>query len=314
MNQPDRPVVVLGAPSSIGIKPYDAGGARHLDRAPATLRSHGLIERLGADDLGDVVPPPYRDFTRDGHEVRNERELVAYSGELAARVARTPSEAFTLLIGGDCSIVLGALLGLRHWYQQPIGLAYVDGHADFATPQESLTGSAASMDLAMAIGRGNTPLARLDHSGPLVDRRDVVLMGRRDEGETYYGHEALSRSGILDLSTTQIRRMGHAAAVDAALSRLTRKGLAGFWIHLDADVLDGSLMPAVDSPLPDGPDLEELAQWIQPMIDHPRVLGMQLTIYDPALDPEGGCAELLVRLLELLLCPRVGTTGLATGT
>lgn len=312
MTHPNRQVVVLGAPSSIGIRPYDTGAVRDLARAPATLRSNGVIQRLGAIDLGDVTPPRYRDFTRTGHGVRNESELVAYSHQLAARVARTPGEAFTLLMGGDCSIVLGALLGLRHRYQQPVALAYVDGHADFATPQESITGSAASMDLAMTIGRGDTPLARLDDAGPLVDSRDVVLMGRRDEGETWYGHEALSRSGILDLPTTRIRRMGHAAAVDAALTRLTRNGLAGFWIHLDADVIDGGLMPAVDSPLPGGPDLDELAQWLQPMIDHPQALGMQLTIFDPALDPDGACADRLVRLLERLLGPRNGAASPAT--
>jgi arginase len=205
--------------------------------------------------------------------------------------------------------VLGALLGLRYRYQQPVALAYVDGHADFATPQESITGSAASMDLAMTIGRGDTPLARLDDAGPLVDSRDVVLMGRRDEGD-WYGHEHC-RSGRLDLDQT-IRRMGHAAAVDAALTRLTRNGLAGFWIHLDADVIDGSLMQAVDSPLPGGPDPEELGQWLQPMIDHPRALGMQLTIFDPALDPDGACADRLVRLLERLLGPRIGAAGPAT--
>jgi arginase len=277
MTHPYRQVVVLGAPSSIGIRPYDTGAVRHLERAPATLRSNGVIQRLGAIDLGDVTPPQYRDFTRNGHGVRNESELVAYSRQLAARVAGTPGEAFTLLIGGDCSIVLGALLGLRHRYQQPVALAYVDGHADFATPQESITGSAASMDLAMTIGRGDTPLARLDDAGPLVDSRDVVLMGRRDEGETWYGHEALSRSGILDLSTKQIRRMGHAAAVDAA--------------HADENWIGGfsgyTSMPTSSSGKPhagrrlaaaSGPDPEELGQWLQPMIDHPRALGMQLDL------------------------------------
>src|SRR5262245_10255323 len=59
-----RPIAILGAPSSIGIRPYDQGGQpRHLDRAPGVLRELGLVNRLGADDLGDVVPPPYRDFT-----------------------------------------------------------------------------------------------------------------------------------------------------------------------------------------------------------------------------------------------------------
>lgn len=49
-----------------------------------------------------------------------------------------------MLVGGDCSIVLGALLGTKRAVDAPVGLVYVDAHADFATPQESQTGSVAS--------------------------------------------------------------------------------------------------------------------------------------------------------------------------
>ena len=62
-----------------------------------------------------------------------------------------------------------------------IALAYVDGHADFASPEESMTGSVASMGLALAVGRGDTQLARLAGPVPLVRGDDVALIGRRAE-------------------------------------------------------------------------------------------------------------------------------------
>ena len=46
-----RPISIVGAPSSIGIRPYDTGEARHLDLAPGTLRQLKIVERLGATDL-----------------------------------------------------------------------------------------------------------------------------------------------------------------------------------------------------------------------------------------------------------------------
>ena len=49
-----RRLSVVGAASSIGIRPYDDGTVRHLHRVPEALRAAGLVERLGADDLGDV--------------------------------------------------------------------------------------------------------------------------------------------------------------------------------------------------------------------------------------------------------------------
>lgn len=133
-----RRTVVIGAPSSIGIRPYDSGIPRSLDLAPAALRKLGLVSRLGARDLGDVRPAPYTDFSRTLGRVRNERQLEAYSLAIAERVSEVIAAGdFPLVVGGDCSIVLGTVLGARNATGRRIGLAYVDAHADFATPQES---------------------------------------------------------------------------------------------------------------------------------------------------------------------------------
>ena len=169
-----REVAVLGAPSSIGLRPHDETGApQEVNRAPAALRDAGVIERLDAADLGDVLPPPYEDFERPPGKARNEAGVVTYSRSLADRVTGAlDDDRFLFVIGGDCSIVLGCLLGAglaaRGAGSDPsrIGLAYVDGHADFASPEESMTGSVASMGLALAVGRGDTPLAPVAARAP----------------------------------------------------------------------------------------------------------------------------------------------------
>jgi arginase len=73
----DRSIAILGAPSSIGIRPYDSGEPRQLDRAPGVLRELGLVQRLGASDLGDVIPSAYRDYVRPPGRARNEAEVAA---------------------------------------------------------------------------------------------------------------------------------------------------------------------------------------------------------------------------------------------
>jgi arginase len=301
-----RSIAVVGAPSSIGIRPYDDGAQRQLDRAPGVLRELGLVRRLGATDLGDVSPPPYRDYVRPPAAARNEAELVVYDRALAERVARAIRErSFALVLGGDCSVVLGSLLGARQAVSGAVGLAYVDAHADFATPQESRTGSVASMCLALAVGRGETPLARLDGDTPLVRGEHVVVIGRRDAAEPWYGHAALAASPILDITDAALTDRGVVGVADAALELLTSPAssdeTSGFWIHLDADVLNPTIMSAVDSPVPGGPTLEEVVQLLTPLVSHPRALGLELTIYDPALDPDLACAARLVSLLEALL-------------
>jgi arginase len=304
----NRPIVVVGAPSSLGIRPYDDGPARHLDRAPGVMRQRGLVSALEALDMGDVSPPPYRDYVRPPDGARNEAQVLAYSRSLGRRVeAARRLRHFTLVLGGDCSIVLGCLLGARRAARGSIGLVYVDAHADFATPEESSTGSVASMALALASGRGETPLAHLfGGRAPLVESRHIALIGRRDAGQAWYGHAALAASPILDLPDSEVRSRTPRAVAAAALERVATTDVRGFWIHVDADVLNPSVMHAVDSPQAGGPAPEELLSILTPLVCHPYALGMNVTIYDPALDPDRSCARRLVQMLETLLAPEDG--------
>jgi arginase len=299
----NRPISIVGAASSIGIRPYDDGGVRRLDLAPDALREQGLGARLAARDFGDVVPPPYLDFVRPPGRPRNEEGLVSYSRALAGQIGTAAEDgAFVLVLGGDCSIVLGSLLGIRRPGGPSPGLVYIDAHADFATPEQSFTGSAASMCLALAVGRGDSPLARLGGEEPLARMEDVVVVGRRDQAdEPWYGQDVLRTSPILDLPHDAVRERGPEGTARAALERLTRPGAGGFWIHLDADVLDPSVLPAVDSPEPNGLGLDELAELLTPLVRHPGALGLELTIYDPALDPDQSSAARLAALLERVL-------------
>ena len=299
----NKMVAMVGAPSSIGIRPYNDGRSHRLDLALNALREQRLVARLGAVDLGDVLPPAYRDFARPPGKVRNEEGVAQYSRAMAPAIRVAIADgSFVIASGGDCSIVLGCLLGVQRAASSRVGLVYVDAHADFATPESSRTGSAASMCLALAVGRGNTPLARLRGSEPLVRGEDVVLVGRRDDADAlWYGHDALREMQLLDIPHAEIRKRGAAKIARAVLDHVTRPAVDGFWIHVDADVLDPSVLPAVDSPEPGGLSLDELAEVLTPLVHHPQALGLELTIYDPALDPDAVSAAHLASLLERVL-------------
>jgi arginase len=300
-----RSIAVVAAASNIGVKPYDDGRARQIDRAPDALRAQGLVERLRARDLGDVVPAPYRDFVRPSGRIRNEAEVASYSRVLGDRVAAAAADgAFVLTLGGDCSIILGCLLGLRTPDRAELGLVYIDAHADYATPQVSRSGSAASMALALATGRGDTPLARLAGDGPLARISDVVVIGRRDDHDTpIYGQDALVASAALDFRCSLVRERGPAAIAHAVLERVAAPHVRGFLIHVDADSIDPTVVPAVDSPEPDGFGVDEIVALLTPLVTHPAALGLQLTIYDPGLDPDRTSAANLATILRRALAP-----------
>jgi arginase len=299
-----RALAIVGAPSSIGIRPYDDGVVRDLSLAPDVLRERGLVARLGATDLGDVAPPLYRDYVRPVNRARNEDQLVMYSRALADRVSFAIAHGrFAVVLGGDCSIVLACLLAARRKTADSTGLIYVDAHADYAAPEESRTGSAANMALALATGRGNTPLSRLGGPLPLVGDRHVALLGRRDDAHEWYGQAALAKSSILDVPSGQLRADDWLELAATTLDHVAAPDVRGFWIQVDADVLNPQVMPAVDSPEAGGPTSSELVRLLTPLVRHPRALGLSLTTYDPALDPDRSCARQLVNLLEALLAP-----------
>ena len=95
-----------------------------------------------------------------------------------------------------------------------------------------------------------------------------------------------------------------------ALRRLERSELRGSWTPVDVDVLDPSVMPAVDSPDPGGLRLAELEDSLALALASPRALGLEFTIFDPDLDADGRLAERLVGLLERAFA-RAGRFGLA---
>ena len=297
-----RRVLVLGAPSSLGISPYDDGGARRLDLAPDAFRARDIVQRVHGEDGGDVTPrDEYRDFVRPERDCRNEDLVDTYSRELASvLVPAFTDDVFVLLLGGDCSILLGALYGLHASGSEAHGLVYIDGHADFATLDESPSHSPCSMNLAIATGRARPARLGFDLDETLVHGPRVVHLGRKDDHQPEYGFRSLPEFGVLDIPNHIIATDGPQRAGARALDRVGQLD-DGFWIHLDADVLDPLLMPAVDSPVPGGLDLNECIQLLRPLVRHPGARGLQLTIYDPSIDVDGNGAELLTLLVQRAL-------------
>ncbi len=280
-----RRFAIIEAPSILGLFPK---GVEHL---PAALLGAGLAEKLGAEYAGPVEPPPY-DAKRDPATLmRNPRSIASYSVALADRVGAVLDRgAFAVVLGGDCSILLGNLLALRR--RGRYGLLFMDGHADFYQPEAEPGGEAASMDLALATGRGPSVVTDLEGRRPLMRDEDVVALGRRDQAVAEeYGSQRIEDSGIgmIDLEAT--RRLGAENAAERALRRLAKPEIDGFWIHLDADVLDDAIMPAVDYRMGDGLSWNELSTMLRRSLHTGRAMGINVTIFNPRLDSDGGIAR-----------------------
>lgn len=141
-------------------------------------------------------------------------------------------------------------------------------------------------------------LADIDGLRPLMHDEDTVVFGCRDEAQAAHeGSPDVRRSGMLVFSLEDLKRIGVRTAAATALAWLLEKPVNGFWIHLDVDVLDDGVMPAVDYRMPGGLSPEELAEVLSVLKLSRRIIGIDVTIYNPHLDPDGSAARTLTAVL-----------------
>lgn len=286
-----REISVISAPISLGLRPGEKGKEPGTWRAPAVLLGAGLAARLGARQRIDLARPTYDFNERPGTRIRNGDTLRAFLLELGDKVvAELEARRFPLVLGGDCSVMLGCLYGARRAGGR--GLVHVDGHSDFFHPgnydTKARLGTAAGMDLALATGRGEEILTRWPGvDGALVADEDAVQAGERDaeqdDYDQYYGD--IVRTAITRLTIQQIRREGIPRTTERILARLAQRGLDRAWVHVDLDVLDEKVMNAVDSPGIPGFDFSQLSTLLRALVASGRVIGLDACIYDPDLDP-----------------------------
>ncbi|MFI0819605.1 arginase family protein [Streptomyces sp. NPDC021098] len=301
-----RRIVVIDAPSNLGLRPPSEGTVPGCYKLAGALREQGLVRRLGAFEGGVVVPPRYdRGDWREGDGVFNADAIAGYTRRLADRIEHhVRAGDFPVVLGGDCSIQLGASVALRRIGRY--GLAVIDGSSDFRHPGNSgRIGAAGGEELALATGRGQADLADIEGLRPYLRDEDIQVLGIRE----YDAERAeLTALKIANMTVEEIRKPGPEEAAGTVVRSLEASATRGFWVHLDADVLDPSVMPAVDSPDPGGLLPVELGPLLRVLVRSERCVGLNLTIYDPDLDPDGSCAVLLADLLQTALTGRRETS------
>jgi len=287
-------LAVFGVPSA-------AGASRSgCERAAFVLREAGLLERLreaGARvvNLSDLSMFPYRDDPANPR-ARNLEVVSCALSATADEMTRALAEGFTIVIGGDCSLVAGAAAGARRALGRPVGLVYLDGHADLNTPETSPSGFLNGMALALALGRGP---AGLVPGGEAVDPDHVALLGFRhlDPGE----RAPLGDLGLA-LPAAATRQLGMRAAAALALDAVANED-GPVLVHLDVDAIDYAEMPVKDSG-DGGLTLVEVSDLVTALVASPRVIGLHVAEFDPGRDPEGAHARKVVDLLARAVARR----------
>jgi arginase len=289
-------ITLIGAATSAGA--HGAG----CERAPAALRAAGLVERLEAagykvTDAGDIPAELYQPDD-ENPRARNVAAVVRALEALRPRVEQAyRAGTLPLVLGGDCTIALGTLAGLRR-YLNALGLLYFDRDADLNTPATTASGRCDGMVVAHVVGRGAPELVRFWSEPPLVREPDVLLYGtdRLDPPE----QRLLEYSPIRRTSAGEVARQGIEASAEAALA-LLHAGTREFLLHFDLDTIASEEFPAVDVPGPGGLGLDQVRRALEIFARAKNLAALEVTEYNPERDPDGQWAKLVVEMIAQAL-------------
>lgn len=287
----------IKAASILGLKPTG------VEKAPDCLLKAGL--RNMVSDSNPLIEIPVQNYLysteRDVSGMINAQALRSFSEGLFHPIAYSIKNGqFPIVLGGDCSILLGIMAALKSCGEY--GLVTLDAHADFYGSMESVSGEAADMDIALITGRGPDLLTNINGLKPYVEDRNVIHIGQRDEEETLqYGSQQIQETRIHQFSMKEIEQSGIDNAISTVSDLIISAPTKGHWIHLDTDVLCDNENPAVDYRLPGGLTFSECAMLLNAIISLQKTMGISIAIYNPSLDKENRVADRLVKLFQDIL-------------
>lgn len=289
----------------IGVPTNSAGKRNGVANAPAALRSVGLANALSrlyrVRDEGNVS------FSKPTVERDVRSGIIAYDSlaSMVRSVRTSVSHAlregrFPLVIGGDCPVLLGCLAASVETY--PTGLLFVDGHEDAYPAHQSPTGEAADMELGFALGLEVPELIRKAiGSLPLIDPSQVCMLGPRDKKVLQKTNTRSLDDGRIKFYDDDTLRKGNIEALAGRAVRQLTPKVKRLWLHVDLDVLSTRSLPAVDYQQPEGLSWSQLERLTSAILSSGNVIGMNVTIYNPDLDPDKRFARRIVRYLQTAL-------------
>ena len=287
----------------IGV-PMDLGASRRgVDMGPSALRVAGLQSRLKqlgrqVEDIGNIS---VRQAEEQHYGVKNAKYLVeiAETCKGLAEIVRKSLEEqlLPLVLGGDHSIAVGTTAGVAAHFQQQakrIGMLWLDAHGDMNTPETSPSGNVHGMPLAAIMGYGPSELTELAGVKPMVEPRNVSLVGVRDLDARE--RRLVKESGIHVFTMRDLDERGMREVMAEAL-RFAADDTAGVAVSLDMDFVDPADAPGVGTPVRGGVTYREAHLAMEMIADSRAMVSLELVEINPVIDLHNTTAILGVELI-----------------
>ena len=292
---PDK-IRIIGVPMDLG------ASRRGVDMGPSALRVAGLQSRLKqlgrqVEDAGNITVPQAEEQPYGEKKARYLDEISQTCKSLAEMVRKTLDEnMLPLVLGGDHSIAVGSIAGAAAHFAKEgkhIGVIWLDAHGDMNTPESSPSGNVHGMPLAAVMGNGPSELIDLAGIKPMVEPRQVALVGTRDldAKERRFAKE----SGVHVFTMRDIDERGMREVMSEAI-RFATDDTAGIAVSLDMDFIDPSDAPGVGTPVRGGVTYREAHLALEMIADSRAMTSFELVEINPVIDLHNTTATLGVEL------------------
>ena len=253
------PVGLVGAPLASGsVTPG------RCDMAPDVLRD--TLRRIGRYDVEtgselhteifDHGDAPVADLS-----IEDATPLVCH--KVAASVAM---HSLTLLVGGNNAVTRPGVLGLGLPLEKA-GLITLDAHFDMR-------------DLDQGLSNGNPVRALIEDGLP---GRNVAQVGLAPFANSKQMHQDALAAGNLVVTMAEVRSEGIADAIEKALAHVAH--CEAIVVDCDIDVIDRSQFPGAPGARPGGMAVHDFFAAVRRLAANPKVRLIDLTEWDPPLDP-----------------------------
>jgi len=251
-------------------------------------REAGMMDQfrsagIQAVDCGDIAIPSFLPH-HSIPPIRNwpgPRIVWDCVGEPLTKSLQQPGH-MPLLIGCDCSIVVGTAQALMRAGSREVHVLYIDGDFDDAAPQPQISNSAASF--AVWLLTNASPF----WAGPVLKPSQVTVVG-------WSVHSRSNGEKADSLSLADLKKNGIRESATRVLERIPSS--TDILIHLDIDVLTKQEMPAAYFPHGEGLTMRECRDLLRVIAHDPRVRLIEISEYASLRDIDRSHVRSLLSLL-----------------
>jgi arginase len=264
-------IAIVTLPWQLGSRETGSG------RGPEAILGAGLVDQLIEQEHRVGTPSNAELTAAEQKQYGAWHKTGLANAHLAKLIADERREGnFVIALESDCSATMGALAGLQQSGVKRIGMVWFDAHADYNTPETSLSGMLGGMPVAIATGLCLERLRLTSGLKEPIQSADVVMVGLRDVDPLELD---LLKAYAVEMIEPDVE------LIKDAVERLAQR-VDAIYVHIDWDVLDPKDIPTAGLPVPNGPRLNQLARIVSAAVQHPKAVMVGYAAFNADKDPE----------------------------